>query len=393
MSPRRAIGLVAKRELREGLRSRAWRASLAIQVLLVAGIAIVSIVTAGDDGPSRKDLVTVGPRAERIAAEAESAQRSYGIELSVERSRSVAAAREEVRDEDADAALGAGGLIVGEDPDDALVALLQNSARVVEGERRLRQAGLSPVAAEAALNPPPLRTIELAPPEGEGGGGLAYLGALLLYIAIITFGYAVASSVITEKSSRVVEVILSAIRPSQLLAGKVIGVGLLGLVQIALIGAVGLTVTLVGGEVDLPDSTAATAALVLVYFVLGYAFYGCAFAGVASLVSRQEDAQSTTTPLLVILIGSYIATNSALGDPDGSLAQVGTFLPPMAPMLVPGRAAQGELPLWELALSLAVMVLSILIVVRLAARIYNRSVLRFGTPLKLREALSLARRD
>ena len=255
------------------------------------------------------------------------------------------------------------------------------------------RAGLPPAQADAALNPPPLRTTEVEPSEGEGGGGLAYLGALLLYIAIISFGYAVASSVISEKSSRVVEVVLSAIRPSQLLAGKVIGVGLLGLIQIATIGAAGLLVVLVGGDVSLPDSTAATAALVLVYFVLGYAFYGCAFAGVASLVSRQEDSQSTTAPLLVILIGSYIATNSALGDPEGSLARIGTFLPPMAPMLVPGRAAQGALAGWELALSLALMAISILIVVRLAARIYNRSVLRFGTPMKLREALALSRRS
>ena len=147
--------------------------------------------------------------------------------------------------------------------------------------------------------------------------------------------------------------ILSAIRPSQLLAGKVIGVGLLGLVQISIIGGAGLLIALFGGDLSLPDSTAETVLLVLLYFVLGYAFYGCAFAGVASLVSRQEDSQSTTSPLLVILIGSYLATNSALGNPEGSLAQIGTFLPPMAPMLVPGRAAQGALAGWELAVSIA----------------------------------------
>jgi ABC-2 type transport system permease protein len=166
-----------------------------------------------------------------------------------------------------------------------------------------------------------------------------------------------------------------------------------GLLQICLVGGIGLLIALFGGDISLPDSTPETVALVLVYFVLGYAFYGCAFAGAASLVSRQEDSQSTTTPLLVILIGSYLATNSALGDPEGRLAQIGTFLPPMAPMLVPGRAAQGALAGWELAASLALMMaISILLVVRVAARIYDRSVLRFGSPLKLREALALSRR-
>jgi ABC-2 type transport system permease protein len=389
VNPRRSVSLVGRRELREGLRSRAWRASLGIQVVLVAGLAIIAIVTSGSDGPSKRDVAVVGAKSERVVAKARAEQAGYGIELTTERPGSSVAARTAVSDDDVDAALTHGGLIVGENPDDALVALLQNAARVVAGEERLRQEGLTRAQADAALNPPPLRTTEVEPSGGEGGTGLAFLGALLLYVAIITFGYAIASSVVTEKSSRVVEVILSAIRPTQLLAGKVIGVGLLGLIQITLIGAIGLAIALVGGNVSLPSSTAETAILVLVYFVLGYAFYGCAFAGVASLVSRQEDAQSTTMPLLVILIGSYLATNSALSNPDGSLAQVGTFLPPMAPMLVPGRAAQDALPLWELAASLALMVISILIVVRVAARIYDRSVLRFGTPMKLREALSL----
>jgi ABC-2 type transport system permease protein len=325
-------------------------------------------------------------------ARARTEQGAYGIELSVERRAGPAAARAAVSDGDVDAAVTAGGLTVAEDPDDALVALLQNAARVAAGEQRLRQAGLSRREADAALNPPPLRTTEVEPSGGEGGAGLAYLGALLLYVAIISFGYSVASSVVAEKSSRVVEVILSTIRPSQLLAGKVIGVGLLGLLQICLIGGIGLLIALFGGDLSLPGSTPETVALVLLYFVLGYAFYGCAFAGAASLVSRQEDSQSTTTPLLVILIGSYLATNSALGNPEGSLAQIGTFLPPMAPMLVPGRAAQGALAGWELVASLALMAISILIVVRVAARVYGRSVLRFGSPMRLRDALALSRR-
>ena len=183
--------------------------------------------------------------------------------------------------------------------------------------------------------------------------------------------------------------ILSAIRPSQLLAGKVIGVGLLGLLQITLIGAIGLLVALFGGDVSLPSSTPETAALVLVYFVLGYAFYGCAFAGAAALVSRQEDSQSTTTPLLVILIGGYLATNSALGNPNGTR--------PSAPSCrrwrrcwsgagragCPCRLGTGGVPGADGALDP--------LVVRVAGRIYDRSVLRFGSPMKLREALALSR--
>jgi ABC-2 type transport system permease protein len=392
MNRREAVELVARRELAEGLRSRAWRTALAIQVAVVAGIAIVSIVTSGGSGLHTRHLVTAGPRAAAVAAKARAEAKGYGIKLEVEKVPGPAAGQAKVRDEAADAALGPHGLTVGEDPDAGLVALLQNAYRTTIGEARLRAAGLSAAAARAALEPPPLPTVEISTGEGTGGTGLAYIGALLLYIALITFGYAIAASVVAEKSSRVVEVILSAIRPAQLLAGKLIGVGLLGLLQIAVIAAVGLAIAVPGGAISLPHSTFETVVLVLVYFVLGYVFYGGAFAGSASLVSRQEDTQSTTGPILVILIGSYLAANAALSDPSGGLATVGTFLPPMAPLVVPGRAAQGALPTGELIASLALMAVAIGVVIVLAARIYERSVLRFGAPLKLREAIGAALR-
>jgi ABC-2 type transport system permease protein len=389
---RDTIVLVARRELTEGIRARPWQVALAIQCAVVAAIAIVSILTSGGSGLHHRTVAASGPAGAAVAARASHEAKGYGIELKTERAAGPAAGRAAVQSEDADAAVSAAGLVVAKNPDDALVALLQNAARLVRGEARLRAAGISPAAARAALEPPPLRTAEVSTGEGEGGSGLAYIGALLLYVAMITFGYAIASNVVVEKSSRVVEIILSAIRPVQLLAGKLIGVGILGLIQIAVIAAVGLAISIPGGAISLPSSTLETVVLVLVYFVLGYAFYGCCFAAAASLVSRQEDTQSSTGPLLVILIGSYVATNAALGNPEGGLATVGTFLPPMAPLIVPGRAAQGALPGWQLALSLAIMAAAIGVVIVLAGRIYDRSVLRFGTPVKLREALGAALR-
>jgi hypothetical protein len=124
---------------------------------------------------------------------------------------------------------------------------------------------------------------------------------------------------------------------------------------------------------SLPHSTFETVVLVLVYFVLGYVLYGGLFAAAASLVSRQEDIQSTTGPILIVLIASYLATNAALGNTSGGLATIATFLPPMAPLVVPGRAAQGALPAGELVASLALMLVAIVVVIVLAARIYDRT--------------------
>jgi len=391
VSGRRAIWLTVRREVGEGLRARAFRISLAIQVVLVAGIAVASALTGGDDGPEKRTVATVGQQARQVAQTARSAQDRFQLRLRVKAVPDAAAARREVRDGDVDAALAPGRLITQTEGDDTLAALLQQSARTLQSRTALRRAGLSPRQIAAALDPPPLRAVEVAPPGGAGGKGLAYIGALVLYIAIIMFSFGIAAGVVAEKSSRVVELVLSAIRPAQLLAGKVIGVGVVGLLQVVTVAAVGLGVSLIAGRVDLPDSTAKTALLVALYFVLGYAFYGCACAGAASIVSRQEDSQNATSPMLVLLVGSYILSTSALGNASGSLAQICTFLPPVAPMVVPGRAAQDALPGWELGASVALMVLGTLLVIRVAGRVYERSVLHFGSPLKLTEALRQSR--
>ena len=392
MNQRETIELVARREFSRGLplarlaggdaRSRCW-SSPGSRSSPSSPPAAPASTPATWRPPGRS--------ATAIAAKARAEAKGYGIKLEVEDATSAAVAREKVdgrrrrrgaRPARPDRRQGPRRLAGGAAPD--------RRPHGAAAKRSCAPPASPPPQARAALEPPPLPTVEITTGEGEGGTGLAYIGALLLYVALISFGYSIASSVVTEKSSRVVEVILSAIRPVQLLAGKLIGVGILGLLQIAAVAAIGLVIAVPGGAISLPSSTFETVVLVLVYFVLGYVFYGGLFAAAASLVSRQEDTQSTTGPILIVLIASYLATNAALGNPSGGLATVGTFLPPMAPMVVPGRAAQGELPAGELIVSLLLMLAAIVVVVVVAARIYDRSVLRFGTPMKLREAVKIA---
>ncbi len=256
-------------------------------------------------------------------------------------------------------------LVTQSSPSDTLVALLQAAERDVRGAEILRSEGLSESSAEAALHPPPLVLTEVG--EGSEGEGIAWVGSLLLYVAILSFGTVVATAVVEEKATRVVEVILSAIWPIKLLTGKVFGIGLLGIGQVMLISGVGIAVALATGSIEMPDSTAETAVLVVVYFLLGYLMYAAAFAVTGAMVSRQEDVQSASAPLVIILIAGYLASISAIGDPSGTLAVVCTFLPPVAPMVVPGRAAQDALPGWELAVSLIAMVAFAVLLLWLAA--------------------------
>jgi ABC-2 type transport system permease protein len=386
---RQAIVLVASREFRERLRGRSFRASTALMVLAVLGVVGLSAWTS-DGGPVAVTVVTTpgASDAEAVAVELDAA---FGLELEPAPARDEADARAAVSDGEADAALTGGAIVVARGAPDEVAPLLQEATRRVLALESLEQAGLTRAEARDALaaEPPPVVLV------GEGGddaAGLAFVVTLLLYVGLFTFGYYVSSGVVEEKSSRVVEVVLAAIRPLTLLAGKVIGIGLLGLAQLAVIAAAGLAATSLFGGVDVPDATTSTIAIALLYFVLGYAFYACAFAAAGAIVTRQEDLQSTTAPISVALVGSYLAVLPVLDDPTSTLARVTTLLPPTAPLTVPARAAQGALPAWELALSLVLMVAGILVVLLAATRIYERSILRLGSPLTLRQALRLVSR-
>jgi ABC-2 type transport system permease protein len=386
----RAVALVAEREIRERFRGRAFRASTVVLLLAVLGI-VLFVAVQGDDGPDRATLVVSGPAATEVGRAMTDRQDAFGLRLETRREPSAAAARQAVADGEADAALTAGGTIaLAHDAPDNLLPLLRAGWREASARTVLRARGLSADEARAALAPPPLQVVRIGEDTGEGEA-LAFIGTLLLYIGILSFGYYVASGVVEEKGTRVVEIVLSAVRPAQLLAGKVIGIGLLGLAQLVAIAGIGILVALALGSVDLPAATARTVFVSAVYFVLGYTFYACGFAAAGAIVSRQEDIQSTTAPLAIALVISYLAALSVLGNPDSTLARVTTFLPPVAPLVVPARAAQDALPLGELVLSLAAMALGIALLLVLGARIYERTILRLGSPLTLAQALRLAR--
>jgi ABC-2 type transport system permease protein len=386
VSPRRAIGLTARREIRERGRSRAFLVSTAIQVVIVVAIVVISSLVG-----SGKDSFKVGTYGDgdSLGQIVKAHEDSIDADVTLVPYPNEQAASDSVDSGDADIAAGDRKLITGGDPSEALVALVQAAARSQESLKRLSSHGLSEKEARKALDPPGLTVSEVS--DGDSSGGLAFVSSLLLYIALLTFGIALATGVVEEKSTRVVEVVLSAIRPVQLLTGKILGIGLLGIVQLAVVVGAGLAVAIPTGAVDLPSGTAGSVALVAVYFVLGYLLYACGFAIAGASVSRQEDVQSAAAPLSILLVAGYLIGISTSGSGDSGLAQICTFIPLFAPMIVPGRAIQGDLPGWELALSLALMVLAIALLLWLAARIYDRAILRMGAPIKLREVLKLAR--
>ncbi len=184
---------------------------------------------------------------------------------------------------------------------------------------------------------------------------------------------------------------LSTIRPSQLLAGKVIGLGLLGLANLLLIAVVGLGTASATGALDVDGQILTATGLALAWFLVGYAFYACAFAVAGALVPRQEELQSSMTPLTMVILVSFFLAFAVQSNPDGTLAQVTGFIPMTAPMTMPPRIATGDAATWEIVASFVITLGSAALLIPLAARIYSGGVLRTGSALKLRDAWRAAR--
>jgi ABC-2 type transport system permease protein len=391
MSARREIWEVARREVMERWRSRAMRVSAAILLVLVVFSAVAA--TLSDKGTPTDDFGLVGPRAVALAPALRLAARAEERTARIHRLRDRAAAERAVRAADVDVAIVDGRLLVKQSRSGAAVGIAQRATAAQDAQTRLQAAGLTGQQAVAALAPPPrpVHVLDARARDRDRDEGMLWIGVLILFAALIVYGQAVASSVAEEKSSRVIELLLTSLAPRRLLAGKVLGVGTLGVAQLAVVCAAGLVSAQIAGGEGLPPSAAETVALVVGWFVLGFALYSVAYAALGALVSRQEDLEATTAPVNVLLIGAYFGALEAIQNPDGTWAQIAAFLPPLSPMVVPTRVVLGDMGAIGLIAAVAIELLAILLLIRVAAGIYERSILRIGAPISLRSALATAR--
>ncbi len=218
---------------------------------------------------------------------------------------------------------------------------------------------------------------------------VAYVGVIVLYMAILLYGMAIATSVMEEKSNRVVEVLMATVRPTSLLAGKVVGGGLAGLLQLGLTAVAAIVAGLVTGMLSFSDGAPASIGAVIIWFMIGYALYAALFAAAGALVDRPQDLQSVTTPLTLLLLVGFFVGIFSLNDPNQPFVVVLSFVPFFSPILVPLRAAAESIPAWQFWVPAALTAASIWFVIQIAARIYRGAVLESGrTPW--RKALAKA---
>ncbi len=382
------VRLVAGREISTRMRDKNFLISSAVLLLLIIGVMVFQIVVNSGGSTTTIGVVGDGRNIEQVLV----AQGDLlGTEVEVRELADEAAARRAVDDGDVDAAVV--------DPEGSAPRLLVE--RDAGTERDLVQGALTTLStaeqlqqANVALDPPP--QLQVVPLEAGGEDRtqatvVAIIGVGLLYTLLILFGQFVAQGVVEEKSSRVVELLLATMKPWQLLAGKILGLGLLGLAQIVAIAVVGGAGALAFDLVDVPGQVVGTIGSVVAWFVVGYAFYASVFAVAASLVSRQEDLGSVLTPTTILLVGGFIIAIQAAGDPTSTLATVTSYIPGLSPLVMPVRMAAGEAAWWEVGVAVVLMLVAIALIVRLGGRIYAGALLRTSGKIKLREALQAER--
>ena len=366
MSSRRAISLVARREIRERGRSKVFLISTLVMLLIVGGS------TALQGALSKKptyDVAVTAPAPAGLRAALERAAKPFDdprVRLRVV--ATAAAGRRALEDKKVDALL-----------------LLPQDRLVFRTNVDPKAAAIADTAVRALRNhlppAPELTTSTLHPSDKTTTDAetlVAYLGSLLLLTALAVYGQWVVSGVVEEKNNRVVEIILSTVQPRNLLAGKVIGIGLLGLSQLALIAGLA-AILLAAGVYDTPAGLGGSVALVIPWFALGFALYAVAYATAGALASRQQNADTAGQPVTYTLLAAYFASYVAVSaDMNGLLANALTVFPLTAPLVLPARSALVGVPLWEHVLAVALILASTYALLRFAGRVYAHGLLHTG---------------
>ena len=231
----------------------------------------------------------------------------------------------------------------------------------------------------------------MGPVQDEGRAAVGFVVGIVLYMGIMFAGQAIAMNVGMEKSTRISEVLLAVLRPSQILVGNVIGIGLMTLVQLLVLAVPIITAVIVSDGLDLPTLAAADIGLGVAWFLIGFLVYAFLFAATAALVDKMTEVGSAIMPVTVMLVLSYIAAVVIIPMNQGStLTVLLSMFPLTSPMAMPIRWASGTVPVWELGLSMLLALATAVLFARIGAAVYRRALVVTGRRVKLREALGRA---
>lgn len=296
---------------------------------------------------------------------------------------------------------------------------ITDSERQMTMEQQLQQLKISMATQQAGIDqgtladiyaPVDFHTVSLdksakTDEELNQARGIVYVMLFLLYMTVLIYGQMIAQDVATEKSSRVMEILISSVSPVTQMFAKIFGIALVGITQIVVI--IGAGYLMVSAKQDDMTSEIFTyfgiggASLSLfvyavVFFILGYLLYATLAAMLGSLVSRIEDVQQLMMPMMFLVIAAFMIAMFGLGVPESSFVKISSYIPFFSPMLMFLRVGMVDVPIWQVALSIGILVATIVLFAIIGARIYKGGVLMYGNAgsLKdLKKALKLSKKE
>ena len=385
-----------RRDFVQRAKSKAFLTSMLLIIAVVLMIGPLIAYVDRDPGPTFVGLVGDLPAGTVGAIQAQADL--FDVDVELRTYTDLEAAESAIITGDISAAVnGLDEVIYREEVSLRLDAVLTSGVATAQRKAIAAEMGLSLEDVDRLLYPVVSveRTLEPAETDEDTAREAgALIGLMLLYISILIFGQFVMMGVMEEKQTRVVEVVLSRVSPAQILVGKVVGIGLLGLVQIAALGGAALLTLSIAdlADFDVTSLGLKIFGLLILWYLLGYTFYSFLYGALGATISRQEDMQGVAMlPVLLILPGFFLA-QLALANPEGWIARVASFVPVWSPMVMAVRATVSDVPMWEVGLSILLLVLTTYGLVLFGGRIYRGAILHTGSKTKLRTAWRTASR-
>jgi ABC-2 type transport system permease protein len=386
MSWWRGTALVALRSFVETVGSKTYRIITAL--LLLASVAAVVVPQLVLEQRPTYTLVTVGAVPENLRATLDAAASNGDFTVEYTSRDTEAAVREAVRGDEATAGLAGDQLLTRPNLDPTFPVVVSQSVVSVETVMRLQEAGLTPqqIGQVAAVQPPEQVTVGGVDDEQRAAVGFGV--GIALYLALTFAGSAISTAVAVEKSTRVSEVLLAVLRPSQVLVGTVAAVGAAVLAQLLLL-TVPLAVAVRVTDLGLPPVASGDLALGVVWFLLGFALYAFLFAASAALVDKVTEASAAVAPVtMVLVLGYMLGIIVVMGDPLSTWSVVISMFPLSAPMAMPIRWASGDVPVWQLVTAMVLTAATAALLVYAASVVYRRALVITGRRVRWSELLN-----
>ncbi|MFC7062650.1 ABC transporter permease [Halobacillus seohaensis] len=386
-------------------------------IFLISNIqSIIETFDSGNNGeasPSEVAVISDNEDWANLLGESLSAQANFSVDVN---EQSVDEAREQVEEGEYDSAVevstGENNLpeathYKGEDTSSANGEIVQQSLQQMKMAIAAEEAQVDQATLEAINTPVEFNTVLLGggstEEEMEQTRGLVYVMLFLLYLSVMMYGSMIATEVATEKSSRVMEILISSVSPVSQMFAKIVGIALLGLLQFSLILGVGYVGVQQNAEegsflegFGLGTIQLDIIAFGILFFILGYFLYATLAATLGSLVSRLEDAQQMIAPMMYLIIIAFFISIFGLNAPDNMFITVTSYVPFFSPLIMFLRIGMLDIPVWEVVLSIAVLVGSILLLALIGARVYKGGVLMYGKSSSLKDikkAMQLSKKE